>query len=41
MDQRTVEFISIKLSAAKGEDEPGIMEGIAEVPHPIATAYLL
>jgi hypothetical protein len=34
------EFISIKLSAAKGEDEPGMMEGTAEVPHPIADAHL-
>ena len=26
--------------AAKGEDEPGIMEGTADVPHQIAAAYL-
>ena len=26
--------------AAKGEDEPGIMEGTADVPHPIADAPL-
>jgi hypothetical protein len=34
------EFISIQSSAAKGEDEPGIMPGTAEVPHPIADAHL-
>ena len=34
------EFISIKSSAAK-EDEPGIMQGTAEVPHQIADAHLL
>jgi hypothetical protein len=37
----TNEFISIKLSVAKEEDEPGLMEGTADVPHQIATAYLL
>jgi hypothetical protein len=37
---RPCEFISIKSSAAKGEDEPGMMEGTAEVPPPIAAAYL-
>jgi hypothetical protein len=36
----TIEFISIKLSAAKGEDEPGMMESTADVPHPIADAPL-
>jgi hypothetical protein len=35
-----VEFISIKSSAAPGADKPGIMEGTAEVPHPIADAHL-
>jgi hypothetical protein len=35
-----IEFISIKPSAATGSDEPGIMEGIADVPHPIAAAHL-
>jgi hypothetical protein len=34
------EFISIKSLAAKGEDEPGIMQGTADVPHPIAAAHL-
>ena len=34
------EFISIKLSAAKGEDEPGMMKGTADVPHQIADAHL-
>src|SRR5262245_7564400 len=29
---RTIEFISIKSAAAQGEDEPGIMEGTADVP---------
>src|SRR5215510_632075 len=28
----TLEFISIKSAAAQGEDEPGIMEGTADVP---------
>jgi hypothetical protein len=37
--QAAVEFITIKLSAAKGEDEPGMREGTAEVPHQIAAAY--
>jgi hypothetical protein len=37
----TIEFISIKSSAAKGEDEPGIMQGTTEIPHPIADAHLL
>ena len=36
----TVEFISIQSSTAQGEDEPGMMEGTAEVPHPIADAHL-
>jgi hypothetical protein len=36
-----IEFISMQLSAATGEDEPGMREGTAEVPHPIAAAYLL
>ena len=40
-DSFTFEFISIQSSAAKGEDEPGIMPGTAEVPHPIADAHLL
>jgi len=35
-----MEFISITSSAAKGEDEPGMMEDTADVPHPIADAYL-
>ena len=35
-----VEFISIQSSAAQGEDDPGIMEGTAEVPHPTAAAHL-
>ena len=30
----------IKLSTAKGEDEPGIIEGTAEVPPPITDAHL-
>jgi hypothetical protein len=34
---KVAEFISIKLSAAKEEDEPGMMEGTAEVPHPMRT----
>jgi hypothetical protein len=38
--EQTLEFISIKLSADKGEDEPGIIEGTAESPHPIADAHL-
>ena len=36
----TIEFISIKSWAAKGEDEPGMREGTAEVPRQIAAAYL-
>jgi hypothetical protein len=36
----SLEFISIKSSAAPGADKPGIMEGTAEVPHPIADAHL-
>ena len=36
----TVEFISMQLSAAKGEDEPGMIEGTADGPHPIADAHL-
>jgi hypothetical protein len=35
-----IEFISIKSSAAKGEDEPGMMEGTADVPHQSADAHL-
>jgi hypothetical protein len=35
------EFISIKSPAAKGEDEPRLMEGTANVPHQIADAHLL
>jgi hypothetical protein len=38
--RKTIEFISIKSLAAKGEDEPGIMQGTADVPHPIAAAHL-
>jgi len=38
---RAIEFISIKSLAAKGEDEPGIMVGTADVPHQIAAAHLL
>jgi hypothetical protein len=34
------EFISIKSLAAKGEEEPGIMQGTADVTHPIAAAHL-
>jgi hypothetical protein len=34
------EFISIKSWATTGEDEPGIMEGTAAIPHPIADAHL-
>src|ERR1700704_6264180 len=34
----SLEFISIKSLAATGEDEPGIMQGTADVPHPIAAA---
>ena len=34
------EFISIQSSAAPGADKPGIMEGTAEVQHPIADAHL-
>ena len=33
-------MISIKSSAAKGDDAPGMMEGTAAVPHPSAAAYL-
>jgi len=40
MRRGVVEFISIKSSAAKKEDEPGIMEGTADVPHQIAAAHL-
>jgi hypothetical protein len=36
----TFEFISIQSLAAKGEDEPGMMEGTADVPHPRAAAHL-
>jgi hypothetical protein len=36
----TVEFISIKSSAAKGEDEPGIRQGTVDVPYQIADAHL-
>jgi hypothetical protein len=35
-----IEFISIKSSASKGEDKPGMMAGTAEVPHPIVDAHL-
>src|SRR5262245_61011260 len=34
-----IEFITIQLSTAKGEDEPGVREGTAEVPHQSAAAY--
>ena len=34
------EFISIQSSAAREADKPGIMEGTAEVQHPIADAHL-
>jgi hypothetical protein len=34
------EFISITSWAAKGEDEPGMMPGTAEVPHPSADVHL-
>src|SRR5437870_1416438 len=34
-----IEFVSIKSSAAKGEDGPGIMEGTAEVPPPIVDVH--
>ena len=34
----SVEFISIKSWVATGEDEPGMREDTAEVPHPIAAA---
>jgi len=40
-DESLPEFISIKSLAAKGEDEPGIMVGTADVPHQIAAAHLL
>ena len=33
-------MISIQSSAAKGEAEPGMMEGTAEVPHQSADAHL-
>jgi hypothetical protein len=33
-------LISIQSSAAKGEAEPGMMEGTAEVPHQSADAHL-
>src|SRR4029434_5080743 len=36
----TLEFISIKSWAATGEDEPGMMEGTAEVPPQSADAHL-
>ena len=38
--RKTPEFISIKSSAAPGADKPGVMEGTAEVPHPVADAHL-
>jgi hypothetical protein len=34
-----IEFVSIKSSAAKGEDGPGIMEDTAEVPPPIVDVH--
>jgi len=34
------EFISSQSLAAKGEDEPGMRPGTADVPHPIAAAHL-
>jgi hypothetical protein len=37
---RIIEFISIKSSAATGEDAPGMMEGTADVPQQIADAHL-
>jgi hypothetical protein len=39
--EEPVEFISMQSSAAKREDEPGLREGTAEGPHPIADAHLL
>ena len=39
-DGTTIEFISIQSWAATGEDEAGIMEGTADVPHQIADAHL-
>src|SRR4029453_11360716 len=38
--QINMEFISITSWAAKGEDEPGMMPGTAEVPHPSADVHL-
>jgi len=37
---RSSEFISIQSLAAKGEEEAGMMQGTADVPHPIAAAHL-
>jgi len=37
---RSSEFLSIHSLAAKGEDEPGMRPGTADVPHPIAAAHL-
>jgi hypothetical protein len=35
-----MEFISMTSWAAKGEDEPGMMQGTAEVPHQSADVHL-
>jgi hypothetical protein len=37
--QQIIEFISIKSWAVTGEDEPGMMEGTADVPHQIADVH--
>jgi hypothetical protein len=36
----TMKLISIPSWAATGDDEPGMREGTAEIPHPIAAAHL-
>ena len=38
--QINMEFISITSWAAKGEDEPGMMQGPADVPHQSADVHL-
>jgi hypothetical protein len=38
--QINMEFISITSLAAKGEDEPGMMQGTADVPHQSADVHL-
>jgi hypothetical protein len=38
--QINMEFISMTSLAAKGEDEPGMMQGTADVPHQSADVHL-